>query len=489
MDYATSAVITDYLIRQQNVFTLDEFSKFLKSKSVKITKVQAADILRSSNYVFPLVNDEYVTRAGVFTNRWFSIKPSKEEILKDRLLIGHRCMPFVNPDVAPEDIHITTPKGSIFPTTTFFTMNLAMDVFALFGEGYVLPYIINDKANQSVPLTSVQYSLPNEIELTSWKLSDIAGKKMKYGDRLLCRVIDWATSTVEVSVIWHNHKSSEELTLTNDDIQRENWYIDFENGLMESFDRNGPVSSIEEQLSLLFLEHQEELCIKNCGSSEEFLAHTKKIGFSSYGVETRIWRVNETVPYVGEWNKNFSSELIISEMSVTFSPQIVDSYLNNYLYEKNKQKKNIELEEVINKIFPTVIKMSPAERKLVLLNIEKRNAILEKQYSQFFDFEIAPLRQRVIELFSRVSFLMCSIGCSKVKVEKFPQQELVILTQLFGHIVKILEELENVYIRGSIPVDDIMLSLDGMEDTFDDIEVLLKRSLDINIRNGFELVK
>lgn len=487
MDYTSSAAITDYLTIKEGVFTVDDFIKYLKLKNVKITKSNALDILRSSNYVFPLVNGEFVTRAGVYTNRWFSIKPTKEEIQKDRLLLGHRCMPFVNPDIAPDEINVVTPLGLITSCSETFSMNLALDLFALFGEGYVLPYIINDKSNKTVPLSSVQYSLPYEITLTCWKLSEIAGRKLHLGDRLLCRVTDWVSSTVEMTLV--DTDDDGELTLTSDDIERENWYTSFENGLLESFDRNGPASSIEEQLAFLFLEHQEELCTKNCGSCEEFLSHTKKIGFSAYGVETRIWRNNETVPYVGEWNKEFSGDMLINEMIMTFSPQIIDSYINNSLYEKNKNKKEATLEELLDKMFPPVLKMNPAERRLVLLNMEKRSAILEKQFQKYFDFELAPVRQRILQLFSRVSSLMCSIGCSQLSVEKFPQQELVILSQLFGHIVKMLEEIENVFIRSNLPIDDIMLSMDGMEETFEDIEGSLKQSLDTNIRKSFEFVK
>lgn len=486
MDIITSSRITDYLSSQENIFKVDDFVRFLRTVGIKVTKNQAFDILHNSNYVFPLVNDEYVTRAGVFTKRWFSIKPTREEIQKDRLLIGHRCLPFVNPDISPEDVHIYAMKKKQKQTTAVFSMNLAMDLYALYGEGYVLPYIINDSANKDVQLTSVQFSLPTEIELTCWKLSEICGKKIKNGDRLLCRVVDWQTNTVEV-VLLENSKDG--LSLTPEAIERENWYTDFENGLLKSFDKNGPVGSIEEQLALLFLENQESLCQRSCGSCEEFLQHTKKIGFVSYGVESRIWKENEQIPYVGEWNKLVSKDLIMAELSTSFSPQVIDSYLNNYFYEKNKLGIEGTIEDIVNKIFPPTFKMNNAERKLVLLNIERRNAILEKQNKQFFDYKMGDLRKRLLDLFSKVSSLLCSIGCSKLPAENFPQQELIVLTQLFGHIIKMIEEIENVFVKDSFPIDDVNLSLDGMEETFYEIESFLRQSLDDNISKGFELVK
>ncbi|MBQ8211748.1 MAG: hypothetical protein IJZ27_04380, partial [Treponema sp.] len=289
-----SVILRNYFSVQENVFSVSDFIAYLKSKGIKLSFDEALGILNSSNYVFPLINDEFITRAGVFTNKWFSIKPSKEEIKKDRLVLGHRCMPFINPDIPPCDIKIITPTARPFPRFDTFSMNFALDVFAFYGEGYVIPYIINDRANKDFSLQSVQDSLPNQISLTCWTLSQVAGRKMNYGERLLCRVVDWPSNTIEVQLIEKDlPQNKEELQITVDDLQRERWYNYFEKGFLESFEKNGPSGSIEEQLALLFLENIDVLCVKNCGSSEEFLRHTKQIGFANYGVESRIWRTNE----------------------------------------------------------------------------------------------------------------------------------------------------------------------------------------------------
>ena len=132
--------------------------------------------------------------------------------------------------------------------------------------------------------------------------------------------------------------------------------------------------------------------------------------------------------------------------------------------------------------------MSAAERNTVLLNIEKRHVILKKEYDKFSDFSIAPVRKRILRLFSMVNELLCAIGCSGLDVSNFPQQELVVLTQLFSHITRLLEEIENTYLRDQLHQGEISLSLDGMEETFDDIRDTLKASLDYNIYKGFNIV-
>ncbi len=490
MDFRTNNIIEEYLTQQLDVFTSEDFYKYLKSQGAKVTKSDAKEILQVSEYVFSLVNNEFVTKAGVFTGRWFSFKPSREEVEKGYILIGHRCIPFVNSEIPPDSINIMSDGDVVESGPQTFTMNLAMDTFALYGEGYVLPYIFNDKNNTSLALSSVQYSMPQEMQLTGWPIKEIhGGEDFKYGDRILCRVLSWCDGVVEM-VVQPNALS--DFVISDEAVQREEWYTHFENGLLESFDRHGPASSIEEQLSYLFLENQEQLCTRSCGSTEEFLAHTTKIGFEPYGVETRIWRKGEQVPYIGKWNGlGFERGMLLTDMALTLTPKVIDAILEDRIYDKRNGKTEVsdDYEEVIKKIFPNMGMISSSERRLVLLNIEKRNDILEKMYNQFSDYPIAQIRKRVLSLFTRVSELFCAIGGSGIAADNFPQQELVILSQLYSHVVRILEEIENVYLRPQFPADDVSLSLEGMEETFEDISGTLFSSLESNRFKGFEIVK
>lgn len=491
VDYRTNNIIEEYLTCELDVFSADDFYKYLKSKNVKMSKADAKELLQISEFVFSLVNNEFVTKAGAFTGRWFSFKPSREEVEKGSIIIGHRCIPFVNVDVPPDSISIMGPDGKIIETEAKeFSMNLAMDTFALYGEGYVLPYIFNDRNNTTAPLSSVQYSMPQEIRLTCWPLKKICGdEQFKFDDRILCRVLSWVDGVVEMKI---QPSGFSDFVISDEAVQREEWYTHFEEGLLESFDRHGPASSIEEQLSFLFLENQEKLCTRACGSTEEFLAHTTKIGFEPYGVETRIWRKGEQVPYIGKWNGiGFERGMLLTDMALTLTPRVIDAILEDRIYDKNCGKTDVSdnFEDVIRKIFPNMSMISSSERRLVLLNIEKRNDILEKMYNQFSDYPIAKIRKRILALFTKVSELFCAIGGSGVSADIFPQQELVILSQLYSHVVRLLEEVENVYIRPQFPTDDVSLSLEGMEDTFDDISGTLFSALECNRSKGFEIVK
>ena len=481
-----SSLITDYLKKQFDSFTVKDMYNHLRKMGAKVTKQQIADLLYSSDFVFPLINQEFITRAGVFTGRWFSFAPSKEEIKKGHIILGHRCMPFVNQEVNPDSFILVSDGELVNSEAETFSMNLAMDTFALFGEGYVIPYILNDKANTSIPLTSVQYNLPVSIPLTSWPLNKLfPDKTVEYGDRILCRVVDWAKNVIEVSLL-KNDTSGFVVSATA--IKREEWYSQVEDALLQGFDRHGPASSIEAQLSYLFLENQETLCHKSCGSIEEFVVNSKRVKFQPYGLESRLWKADSEVPYVGSWNNHAKKELVLSEIAMMFTPSVIDAFIENQLYLASRGKKTVELEKLVEFIFPNVLAEGSVERKFVLLNLEKRFDILKIAYNSFRDYPVAEIRKRSVELFSQVSQLLCEIGNSELPADEFPQQELVVLTQLYGHLIRLFEEVENEAVRASFPADDVSMSLEGMEDTFYEICDTLKLAVKDNLKKGYEIV-
>ena len=100
-------LLFDFLNNQESSFTSKDFQNFVKQKGGKRVSLQAIkDILEDSDMVFPLVKDEYITRASAFEGRWFSFKPSKEEVNKGWFMIGHRTIPFINHGISPDTITI-----------------------------------------------------------------------------------------------------------------------------------------------------------------------------------------------------------------------------------------------------------------------------------------------------------------------------------------------------------------------------------------------
>ncbi len=484
-DLNISCLLDDYLQHQMMPFKAADFCRFARKYLSWPSPELVYDFLVTCDKVFPLVGDEFITRAAVFTDRLFTFKPSKEEVDKGFFIIGHRGMPFLNPDFPPDHVNILCGGKKIEPSAQSFSMNLALDTYALFGEGFVLPYIFNDSGNSEYKLSSVQYSLPNKIRLTAWPLSGIAPGGFSYGDRIVCRVADWSENTVEMNVLKGNASRH---SVSESDIAREEWYAKVEEELLKGFERNGPVDSIERQLALLYLENLFELCSADSGSIEEFLQRSKKVGLSVYGVENRLWYAGKDVPFCGEWNSGLPTRIYLSNITVEFSQSLVDAFVEDFLYSGDGEFSDEVKQEILDKLFPPELDMPASERRVLLLNIQKRYNILSKDYNSFADFSVASIRKRALELFTQVCALMCGVGCSELELNDFPQQELVILNQLFVHSVRTIEEIENKALLPSVPLDAVEISLFGMEETFLDIKDSLISVLNTAPAKGFEFV-
>lgn len=479
-------VIEEYLSTKQASFTVDTFYHDVKKQGVKLSKGDAREVLFSSNMVFPLMGDEFITRSGVFTGRFFSFMPTKEEVQKGYVILGHRAMPFINPDLPPDKIFISNTKQIIPSKSCVFSMNLAMDVFSLYGEGYVLPYIFGDHSNEKLALSSIQYAMPTEITLTAWSLKDLCdGEDFKYGDRFIGRVLNWKEGIIQLAV----QKADRTNAVSTEDMEREDWYSVFEKCLLESIEKNGPASSIEEQLAYLYLEHQKELCIYNCGSIEDFFKRTKAVTFSSYGVETRIWKQGEQIPFIGKWNPDMSANSIYLQLQMMFSVQILDCFLQDFNYQNKKSDKPVSYETLIDDMFPFPGSLSQPERKLLMMQMEKRSQRLIKDDFICTNKKLPVLRKRILALFTNVSKLMAAISISGLKLTDLPSQELIILEQLFSHVHKIIEEMGDMMMINQLPVEDLMLSLDGMEETFADIQKTIQQSIDINTYKDIKIIE
>lgn len=473
----TLLLINDFLHQYSEPFKAKDLQNYIvENDGQKVSVKNLLQILYDSPYVFPIKNNQFIARAGVFAGRWFSFKPSREEIQKGYFMIGHRATPFANPDIPPDYYSIFANEKLVEPESCTFSMNQALDNYSLFGEGYILPIMFNDR-NSDVVLRkeNTQLNLPTEITLTAWPLSKVSGgEKIQYGDRMLCRFLDWDNGVIEIFL----QKKNEVLALSQEAIEREEWYSHFERALLEGFDRYGPCDGIDSQLANVFLENQETLCNKNCGSVEECMMHTSKIGFQIYGVESRIWRRNEEIPYAGKWiKKEMMTDVVMQDITDSFSTAVFDAFIKDDLYNQAKGKEPGKIEDFIYKTVPMLNASSFLNDKSLMANLQKRKMAIEKAYNHFVDYPIAELRKQLIKFYTRVSCLFFEIAFSGIGADKFPQHELIVLSQIYSHCSKMIEGLETPGNGMDIIYEEMQLSLEGMSETYGDVECTLKSAL------------
>lgn len=470
-------IINEFFKKQNGEFELKDFLKFFKKISRKLTKEDAFQYLRDCQMVFPLQNESYVTKATAFEGRWFSFKPSREEAEKGEFILGHRAMPFINGFFPPYHCFVFSDDKILKSSVNSFSMNLALDVYAFFGEGYSISAILSDDANTKNLLVSSLEELPKSTELTCWAISDLKdGNLFEYGDRILCRVIDWFDAVIEMRVIKTTPQNN---IISSDAIAREEWYGDFENSFLKIIDKYGPCNSIQEQLQYLFLEHQDSLCIHECGSSEEFLAHTKNISIVPYGVESRIWKSNEEITFIGNWNRKFSQILIPHEIAIAYANGIIDASVEAEVYkeEKTNNAYKFNLGNVIKIAFPLINFFSREEIDEIEKTILERYEFYKSSFSMFDNVKIADFRNHVLNFFRRLNCLIWECSINNLNLEKFPQQELIMLIQLYQHTTKLFSEFLDVEYREEIQIEPSMISLSNMELTFEDIEPILNEAV------------
>lgn len=479
-------MIDSFLRTCLSLFTIKDFERILLKMGIRADFNECETYLDTYSDVFALKNGMYVTRAGVFTNQYFSFKPTRKEVDFGVFIAGDRCLPFIDPDVISSSLRFTCKDSTLSRKVIEYGSNDASELFSLYGEEFSSQYIAADPANKGLDIANDDFSLPPCINLTAYSLDPlIKYYGFKSGDRLLCRVIDWNEGIIEVVSVIHKQDS---MQIQFDDMERQNWYMNLEKVLLKSFDLVGPCGSIEEQLALVFLDNTKLLCTPDCGSIEEFMLQTKRVNRETFGIETRLWRKGEDVPAVGKWNnnKNIDSKEVSESncQNLIISDYLIDACIEDQLYEK---KDNTT--EVLTTLLPDELNITSRERNYLRLNINSRHDIIKTKYNWFADFEIGSIRHKALQLYLKVSSLVFRIDNASVNLALFPQQELIILSQIFSHISHILEILEFDSSAVDEEKQEILLSIEGMEFNYESICSEIGDVIDEYRKKGFEIIK
>jgi hypothetical protein len=492
MAYSAGAVTDRFLRTYCKLFTAHDMGKYLSEMGIHASKSETEDFLETHPLVFPLEEHYYITRAGAFTGELFSIKPTAAEFANGVIVPGDRCIPFVDSEMLSASLEFYIDKMPLPKKEAPFDSDDAIDMFMLYGEEYAPQYIAADPANKDLDLIDSEFALPVTVNLTGLDISFLV---KKYGfskdDRLLCRVFDWDKGRIEVKIV-HDTAAGDPFNKGRAGEARLRWYSLIEQLLLESFDRLGPCGTIEEQLADVFFEHRAELCVPECGSLEEYVqSHAKKVSMEYFGVETRLWKKGEEIPAVGKWNEvqlalaghPVSPAEMAKDFFYTMPDFVFDQYLADMMYRKEDN-----VEALLNRIFPKEFKLTGAEKKYVLLHLTERNGILRRTYNWFADQTAGPVRERALALYEKVALLVYKIDCTGNTLEKYPQQELVILSQLYSNITRILESIAN---NDHIDEDAeaMLMSLDGMEMNFEDIEDELEYAVEKQQTTKFKVIK
>ena len=140
----------------------------------------------------------YISRGAVFTNVFFNIKLSAREIAGKYLIHGHRCMPFVRPDISCGRIDFKYKGKLLAHKIVTLPVNEAVDYFFLYGEEYALQIILSDPANENNGMSQEDTSIQN-VNLMATDLSPLfEDVTIKKSDYLQGTISNWSLSFVDL---------------------------------------------------------------------------------------------------------------------------------------------------------------------------------------------------------------------------------------------------------------------------------------------------
>lgn len=471
-------------------FSLLEMKKVLEACGIRADKDETRLFLESSPHVLSLTDGTYVTKAGAFTGEIFSMMPTGAEAEQGVLVPGDRCLPFIESERILSTLTFFANGKQIPSKRGTFETDDAIDLFMFFGEEYANQYIASDPANEDLNLAEREFELPSRIGLTGIDLGYLERNYgYKLGDRILCCVSDWDKGYINVMVV---HSSDNRFNLGEVGEKRLEWFDYAEEKLLECFDLHGPLASIEDQLVDFFYDNRKKLCVPYCGSLQELMRKTRKVGFQNYGVETRLWRKDEDVPAFGQWNNDVFelTEQAKSEMSYTdfvvsmFPDSALDAFVMDCFYSKS--------DDVCQRFFEYVEQkpetMSDAMVSSIALSLKNKSSILSRDYNWFRDQGIGEIRHKAVELFKDVFLLSKKIDYTGRSISEFPQQELIILSQISSHI---LQMMDNIAMEKDAEDyrEAMIASLDGMQWNFENISVVLDEALAKAERSQFKILR
>ena len=484
MDQVIESLLLSYITAQLEEFTTDDVvayaKKCLKNSGIPVLRSEIENFLQTNGSVFQMGENTYISRGAVFTNVFFNIKLSAREIAGKYLIHGHRCMPFVRPDISCGRIDFKYKGKLLAHKIVTLPVNEAVDYFFLYGEEYALQIILSDPANENNGMSQEDTSIQN-VNLMATDLSPLfEDVTIKKSDYLQGTISNWSLSFVDLYPLVN--KKENPFRKNAKDTEREIWFSDFEKALIKSFTEQGPCGSIEEQLALTYFENPHTLYKKYAGSIEEAILRSKIIGIESYGVETRLWKKNQDIPAVGPWMFGQEENIVIPEKSkktpiresVPFVlPRIVlDSWITDGLFNKKDNE-----EEILNFIETDWDITSGIKRREVQGFIRGRRLALEARYNWFADFERGNIRKALLDLYMKEFHLVKDLEIADAQLDLFPQHSLVVLTQLLSHTQYMLEALLYQEHISQEDLKTIQLSIEGMQYNFDEVETELRLAL------------
>ena len=485
MELDQEEALYEFLENAIEPFNLTDITVYVQASGQKTNRKLAAEIsayLEARKLAFKQDNQRWVSRRACFENAVFVISPSRLELLNGILIPGHRCIPFANPLTLPHRYKFYWKSRAIPATTTEAPPEELYPYYSLYSEEFAPQYIARDNPENEAAFNADPYEDPPEVSIHSFDMRGIYREcAFVPGDRFVVRTLDWKECRFELSKVGKDDWARAEL---------DKWHEAAENGFENCFALLGPGASMEEQFAFAYWFGGERMRQVPAYSLEEFLFEkTNRVDIVPYGIESRCWFEGKEIPdsknlhsFAVPPDRTYIEELLYKK-NIPISEYVILSFVKDALF-----RKEADVEEIIDRLVPKVVRLSDVERDLLAEYILESIEDLSEGYSVFTDRKTGPMRQRVIELHTAVIELSAKLQKGDIEKAWLPRHTFIVLSQIQNHAAALLEELAFDESPLEAEITSMDNSLDSMIDTYTDIKELINNATDNYRRSNFTVI-
>ncbi|AEF86444.1 conserved hypothetical protein [Treponema primitia ZAS-2] len=483
----------DFLENNRDPFTLEEVTGFVRLLAFykhDHLGEEIASFIDSQNIAFKLGPERWVSRRGCFEPLRFVISPTRSELLNGTLIPGHRCVPFANPMLMPQEYSFFY-KGRQIPFTTLEgEPEEFYPYYTIFGEEYAPQYVARDNPSNESAFNSDPYEDPPDVSIQTLDMRNLY-RELSFvpGDRFVVKTRDWKEGSFELERVGKDEWSKVDLYA---------WLEAAEGGFEDSFNFLGPGSSTEEQIAYAYWYGGKRMRDVPAYSMEDFLyEQTDRIETTPYGIETRFWFAGREIPDLKRLEgimdppdrspDPFELNLVektLNRNGIPVSEDVVKSYILDALFRRDK-----DISALLERIVPPSVALGKGDRDSLEEYLVGMVKHIGHYYSPFKDAPIGAIRQRMGELHTAVIDLAARLCKGDLDPSWLPKHTFIILSQIQGHASGVMEDLDTDESPPEDELDAMDNSLDSMIETYEDMKDLIEDALDSYRQSNISEVK
>ena len=475
----------DFLDNITKPFGLEEALSFIQAVENDSEGRLAKDVeafVNFRNLAFPDGEKRWVSRRVFFESLQFVIKPSRMELLNGILIPGHRCIPFANASLLPQEYSFFWQNEIIPFTTSEGPPEDLYPFYNIFGEEYAPQYVARDNLENEEAFNKDPFDDPDEVSIKTIDMRNIYRESSFVpGDLFLVRTLDWQQGFFSLEKVSKDKWNKNELDA---------WVQAAEEGFENSFKKMGPAACTEEQIVFAYWYGPSRMRELPAYALEDFIYEkTNKIETTAYGIETRFWFAGREIPDTTELD-NFHArpdktpiEKVMEKLKIPVSEFVIQSYARDSLYRGEEDPSF-----AVKRLIPARQELQNRDRVFIIDYIMSVLDEFRGSYNSFTDRKMGAIRQRAGELHTAVVDLFLMLNSGDIDYSWLPRHTFIILSQIQSHTANVMEDLVSDEQLPETELEALDNSLDSMIETYEDVKELIDEALDSFRRNKIAVI-